>query len=73
MSKNNNILDEGTVLLPRLLTEAEVCEYLGIKLDTLRYWRRTGQIEFIKIQRQIRFRYDVIVNLLDESTRAATG
>lgn len=52
--------------LPKLLTEAEVCDYLGITIHTLRYWRRTGQISFIKINRHIRFREADIISLLED-------
>lgn len=55
--------------LPQLLTEAEVCDYLGITIHTLRHWRRTGQIEFIKINRQIRFREATIISMLEQGTQ----
>ena len=55
--------------LPKLLTEQEVCDYLGITIHTLRHWRRTGQIEYIKINRQIRFYESTIISLLQDGTR----
>lgn len=56
--------------LPKLLTETQVCEYLGITIHTLRYWRRKGYIPFIKIERHVRFREDDIISLLEERTQA---
>lgn len=57
------------VKLPKLLTEQEVCDYLGITIHTLRHWRRTRQIEFIKINRQIRFYESTIISLLEQGTQ----
>ena len=55
--------------LPKLLTENQVCEYLGIKIHTLRYWRRKGYISFIKIERHVRFREDDVISLLEARTQ----
>ena len=40
----------------RLLTEAEVCEFLRIKPRQLYAWRIQGFIPYIKIGRALRFR-----------------
>jgi len=40
----------------RLLTEAEVCDYLRIRPRQLYTWRREGLIPYIKIGKALRFR-----------------
>lgn len=56
--------------LEPLMTEQEVCDFLKVNPHTLRHWRRTGKIRFVKIERHIRFYQSDIISLLKDNTRA---
>lgn len=59
--------------LPRLYTEEEVAEYLGVTVHAIRYWRKHGKIEFVKIEGQIRFTHASLVDLVRSRTEEAWG
>ncbi len=59
--------------LPRLYNEEEVATYLGVSPHTVTYWRKHGKIEFVKIEGQIRFTHQALVELVRDRTVAAWG
>lgn len=52
--------------LPRLYTEAEVAEYLGLAVITLRRMRRRREIEFVKVGGKIKFTEAHLKKYLDK-------
>ena len=50
----------------RLLTEAEVCNYLRIRPRQLYTWRLEGFVPYIKIGKAVRFRKSDIDTALDK-------
>jgi excisionase family DNA binding protein len=50
--------NEKTLSNTRLLTPQEVAEFLGVRVNTLNYWRCTGRYElpYTKIGRLVRYR-----------------
>lgn len=59
--------------LPRLYTEDEVAEYLGVSPHTVTYWRKHGKIAFVKIENQVRFTHQSLLDLVEDRTTAAWG
>ena len=59
--------------LPRLYDEDSVAEYLGVTIHTVRYWRRHGKIEYIKIEGQIRFTHQSLLDLVENRAIEAWG
>ncbi len=59
--------------LPRLYTEEEVAEYFGVTVHTVRYWRKHGKIEYIKIEGQVRFAHQSLLDLVNDRVIEAWG
>lgn len=55
---------------PKLLTEAQAAEILGIKPQTLTVWRctRRHELPHIKVGRAVRYRLSDLMTWLDERT-----
>lgn len=58
-----------------LLTPAETAEYLGVKLQTLAYWRCTGRhnLPYMKVGNAVRYRRDILSQWLAARTVTSTG
>ena len=58
---------------PKLLTEAEAADYLGVKPQTLCAWRCTRRynLRFIKVGRLVRYRFEDLEAFLAERTVGA--
>jgi excisionase family DNA binding protein len=61
----------STPNLPRLYTEAEVAEYLGISEVTLYRWRRDGKIGCFLVGKKPRFSEDHIRTFLESGQSQA--
>lgn len=59
--------------LPRLYDEDDVAEYLGVTVHTVRYWRKHGKIEYVKIEGQIRFTHQSLLDLVRDRAVEAWG
>jgi hypothetical protein len=60
--------------LPRLLTEAQVADILGISVKTLRNWRVSGgPLPFVKISRAVRYEPEAVARLIAERRRTSTS
>jgi hypothetical protein len=60
--------------LPKLLTEGEVADILGISVKTLRNWRVSGgPLPHIKISRSVRYHPDDVLALIAERRRTSTS
>lgn len=70
-----NFWCDGQVImnLPRLYTEEEVAAYFGVTIHTVRYWRKHGKIEFVKIENQIRFTHQGLLDLVKDRSVGAWG
>ena len=53
----------------RLMTEAEVCEFLRIKPRQLYDWRMHGLIPYIKIGKALRFRRSEVEEAIDRMSK----
>lgn len=49
---------------PRLITQEEVAQMMGVGIETIRKWRREGKIGFIRIGRVVRFEPEAIAAFL---------
>lgn len=57
-----------------LLTTAQAAELLGIKKNTLEYWRLQGKSPvFLKIGKNVRYEKSEIVTFLESSRRTSTS
>lgn len=61
-----NEQSSATQPLDRLLTEAEVCDYLRIRPRQLYTWRLEGLVPYLKIGKAVRFRKTDIDAALDK-------
>ena len=63
----------GTTIRPKLLTEAEAADYLGVEPQTLCAWRCTRRynLPFIKVGRLVRYRPEDVEAFLEERTVGA--
>jgi hypothetical protein len=61
-------------LLPRLLTERQVADILGISVKTLRNWRVSGgPLPFVKISRAVRYEPEAVARLIAQQRRTSTS
>jgi hypothetical protein len=61
--------------LPRLLTEREVADILGISVKTLRNWRCSGgpPLPFVKISRAVRYEPETVARFIAHQRRTSTS
>ncbi|HSW45068.1 MAG TPA: helix-turn-helix domain-containing protein [Phycisphaerae bacterium] len=61
--------------LPRLLTETETANALGMKTQTLRLWRSKNRVKlpYLKVGRSIKYRLDDIERFLETSRVVVTA
>ena len=52
--------------MSRLLTPAEMAEYLGVKESTIYQWTHQGYIPHVKLGRLVRFRLDKVVKWVEK-------
>lgn len=48
----------------RMLTIDEVCQIAQVSRQTVHRWKTAGLIPFVKIGKNVRFRYSDVINLL---------
>jgi predicted DNA-binding transcriptional regulator AlpA len=61
-------------MVPRLLTEREVAEILGLSVKTLRNWRVAGgPLPHVKISRAVRYQQDDVARLIARQRRWSTS
>lgn len=48
----------------RMLTIEEVCQIAQVSRQTVHRWKTAGLIPFVKIGKNVRFRYSDVINLL---------
>lgn len=55
---------------PKLLTEDQAAEVLGVKAQTLSVWRSTKRhdVPYVKVGRSVRYRLDHLMRWLDQRT-----
>lgn len=52
----------------KLKTEAEVAELFGVSIQTMKSMRKRGNIQFVKVERCVRYRDEHIADYLERNT-----
>jgi predicted site-specific integrase-resolvase len=62
-------MDQGMLVLPRMLSEKQAAQMLAVSVAALRRWRREGRgPQFTRLQRCIRYDVRAIEKFLAEHT-----